>query len=874
MKRKTRKNWALILVCALIVGILPIGNAPSVLAEGELKNPTSNENGVTTWDCVYFGSYPQSDTNKDGTVDEKDSKEPIKWRVLRVDENDAFLMADQNLDMQKFNESVEDVTWENCTLRTWLNDQFYKEAFTEAEQSAVIKTTVDTAGTSLITTEDNVYLLDIDEVINKYGFVGNSFNASKTREAKNTEYAKQQRGATSETEGYKDNGSWWLRSKRDVNDVSSIYVDHEGKTAFDIVDESFGVRPVLHLNLSSASWKSAGTVSSNGEETEESAAPFPEATTEPTAEPTAEPAAKPTSESTAKPAAGSTSGPTAKATEAASPAVTLSNPKIVKNDKMASGQVVTWDSVYFGSYPQAEVIDTEMSKNYAAIGSDYLKEGDLIVDDALYNDLLTAPNADWDDRGNIMLKGDKYHRILKGDAISGEDGEESYYNWSDSVTYHYFKYEPIKWRVLSAEGNKALLLSDLVLDNQHYQVEKEGIGGVILLSTTWARSSLRSWLNGYDSSFNSSERDYGSRNFIDSAFTDEEQAAVIDTSVTTGANSKYNTSGGDDTTDKIFLLSESEVCGTGAAKKYGFASDAGTYDEARRAKSSTYTKAMGLSWDVASPKYAGNSMWWLRSRGDSQSKFVYVGNWGSSDLRGFGSDYHFGVRPALYVNLSGVSPELIRPAGTVSSGTEEAGPSPSPSAAPAASQNPSVIPSVSPSQNPVSSASPSQNPVSSAKPRQSPVSSAKPSQKPASTAKPSKKPASTVKPSSNNNGSADTQGKVRSTSSPVPAYVTKSAPTVSKVKSLKVKSGKKRLTVTWKAVSGAAGYQLQISTNKNFRGAKKVVIRASRKKYVAKRLKSRKKYFIRIRAYKSYIITNNMKRTVYGKWKKVGRKTK
>ena len=199
---------------------------------------------------------------------------------------------------------------------------------------------------------------------------------------------------------------------------------------------------------------------------------------------------------------------------------------------------------------------------FRSVGSNYLEEGDLIVDDALYYDLLTAPNDDWDDSGNITLKGQKYRRMQKGDAIFSQDGEKGYYNWPDSVTYHYFKYEPIRWRVLSAEGNRALLLSDAVLDNQHYQVEKEGIGGTILLTTTWAKSCLRSWLNGYDSSFNSSGRNYSGRSFIDNAFTDEERAAVMDTSVTTAANSKYNTSGGADTTDKIFLLSESEVCGT------------------------------------------------------------------------------------------------------------------------------------------------------------------------------------------------------------------------------------------------------------------------------------------------------------------------
>lgn len=43
-----------------------------------VSNPTIS-NGVTTWDCVYFGNYWQNDTNGDGTADQQDDKEPIKW---------------------------------------------------------------------------------------------------------------------------------------------------------------------------------------------------------------------------------------------------------------------------------------------------------------------------------------------------------------------------------------------------------------------------------------------------------------------------------------------------------------------------------------------------------------------------------------------------------------------------------------------------------------------------------------------------------------------------------------------------------------------------------------------------------------------------
>ena len=54
---------------------------------------------VTTWDSVTFGSYWQEDTNQDGKVDQKDAKQPIKWRVLSVNGDDMYLLSEKNLDV-------------------------------------------------------------------------------------------------------------------------------------------------------------------------------------------------------------------------------------------------------------------------------------------------------------------------------------------------------------------------------------------------------------------------------------------------------------------------------------------------------------------------------------------------------------------------------------------------------------------------------------------------------------------------------------------------------------------------------------------------------------------------------------------------------
>ena len=105
-----------------------------------------------------------------------------------------------------------------------------------------------------------------------------------------------------------------------------------------------------------------------------------------------------------------------------------------------------------------------------------------------------------------------------------------------------------------------------------------------------------------------------------------------------------------------------------------------------------------------------------------------------------------------------------------------------------------------------------------------------------------------------------------------PAPVKK--PTVSKVKSFKAKAAKKKLTLSWKKLSGAAGYQIQISTKKNFKGAKKISISKSKKTYTKKKLKAKKKYYIRVRAYKTYKDANKKTKKVYGKWTTINKKTK
>ena len=284
-RRKTKRLLAGLLALVMVLSLceITLGQSTPAKAAVSLQNPTTDGNGVTTWDCIYFGNYYQSNSS---------TKEPIKWRVLSVNGNDAFLLADQNLDAKPYNEEYTDVTWATCTLRTWLNDTFLNTAFTSAEQAAIKNTTVVNEDNPYHGTEggenttDKVYLLSIAEASNTaYGFNGEFNSSSGTREAKNTAYAKECGAHTSTSTEYEGNGFWWLRSpsNRSVR-ASDVGLDGCGRDGGHAVYYDFiAVRPALHLNLSSSTlWSYAGKVTSEGGGGSSQATPTPTPTSKPT----------------------------------------------------------------------------------------------------------------------------------------------------------------------------------------------------------------------------------------------------------------------------------------------------------------------------------------------------------------------------------------------------------------------------------------------------------------------------------------------------------------------------------------------------------------------------------------------------------------
>ncbi|MGN0395871.1 MAG: DUF6273 domain-containing protein [Coprococcus sp.] len=320
----------------------------------------------------------------------------------------------------------------------------------------------------------------------------------------------------------------------------------------------------------------------------------------------------------------------------------------LQNPRKIVGKGTTYDCVYFGSYPQAEVITTAMSKNYTPVKSQYLETGDLIIDDNVYQALTKATN--WDANGDIELNGEKYRRIKVRDTnypcIDNDYKTMAHYNWAGNNNYHYFKYQPIKWRVLSTDGKEALLLSDRGLDDQLYNEVSDDV--------TWETCTIRSWLNGYGSAKNKQGINYTTKNFINCAFNSQEKNAIITKTLVNNNNPACTASGGNSTADKVFLLSYDDTVNS----NYGFNEIGSTSDKARCMKQSMYGRAMGIWWEPdkngSDLDYKNCCWWWIRSPGELNNVAASVADMGFvSGVAGWDVDTNDNaVVPAVYINLS------------------------------------------------------------------------------------------------------------------------------------------------------------------------------------------------------------------------------
>lgn len=163
---------------------------------------------VNVGDTVQFGRY--------------------KWQVLAKENNKALLITTKAISDNSYNKEWVGITWENCTLRRWLNNDFYNE-FSDDEKKLIASTYLENKDNSEYgtyggnDTEDKVFLLSIDEA-NRY-FANDSVRAEGT--------------------------TWWLRSPgKDVECAAAVRADGS-ILEFGCIVNSGGqtVRPAIWIDI-------------------------------------------------------------------------------------------------------------------------------------------------------------------------------------------------------------------------------------------------------------------------------------------------------------------------------------------------------------------------------------------------------------------------------------------------------------------------------------------------------------------------------------------------------------------------------------------------------------------------------------------------
>ncbi len=193
---------------------------------------------------ITFGTYPQSDVTGE-------KKDPIEWRVLKVEDGKALVISVLGLDNVMFNTLNTSVTWATAELRPWLNETFMNAAFTADEQAQIVTSKIFTANSiarrvanaapGCGETEDKIFPLSIDEA-------NELFADDDDRQCQPSAYCKAKGAFTHASNG---NCWWWLRNPgyytSDAAGVNYNGLIHA--SGDNITSPSDAVRPAMWIAL-------------------------------------------------------------------------------------------------------------------------------------------------------------------------------------------------------------------------------------------------------------------------------------------------------------------------------------------------------------------------------------------------------------------------------------------------------------------------------------------------------------------------------------------------------------------------------------------------------------------------------------------------
>lgn len=191
-------------------------------------------------DNIFFGSYEQDGDTSNG-------KEDIEWLVLAKENKKILVISKYALDCQPY--SYTPTTWEECSLRAWMNDDFLNNAFSAYEQSKIVTTNVSDDKNPKYradpgnATTDKIFLLSVKEA-EKY------FSSDSARQCKPTEYAIANGAYVNDNNG---DCWWWLRSPGNYQSPAALVYD-DGSVCYignNVYNDYVCVRPALWIDLDS-----------------------------------------------------------------------------------------------------------------------------------------------------------------------------------------------------------------------------------------------------------------------------------------------------------------------------------------------------------------------------------------------------------------------------------------------------------------------------------------------------------------------------------------------------------------------------------------------------------------------------------------------
>ena len=628
--------------------------------EGQEASESTVLDFITTGATINFGTYEQDNDPTNGN-------EPIAWIVLTADDDKCLLLSKYLLEPMAYNNSDnydEDITWQDSSLRNWLNNDFLSTAFNRTDQSLIISSQLSNSDNPKFEsdggadTTDKIFLLSQNDIL-LYLSDGEELKCPMTDTAQqklsdlylNSDLGDYESNLAmlkrlSEEGGGKLFWWWWLRTPGQTNSWASV-VDIDGSVDLwgGVINSYFGaVRPALWLDLNALrsyyenddSENEAGKPEKNGFADGQNYLVHIGAFT---------------IEIPNYWAASKNDGSkyTAYAAEIGKNVAVLNMWASYDDDDSVTFEILKRDTVngnmaaiisngFDETGPVTyEPIEITGIKGYI-YNTTFVRSGlsgkltmvclpSVSDNQWIYISLSETDMAEYSYTKDFQKIIHSIEETAKAQAefIKTLSFDPSTLKVGDMVSFGQYKQvdyldqHPIKWQVLEVKSDRALLISK-------YALEANSFG-----NSSWKRSGMRDWLN---------------TDFYNSAFNSNEQQLILKVTNSNPDNPSYPTEDSAPTEDKIFLLSIEE------AEKY-------FKDPASRQCSPTGQTRRKISstsdsyWNHNSIGSNGKVWWWLRTPGYQSGMVAGVDEYGYIYYYGrSSSDDGSGVRPAFWLKLN------------------------------------------------------------------------------------------------------------------------------------------------------------------------------------------------------------------------------